>query len=91
MGTCLVTDRSSKEASVWGGVAKERRVGEEAQEIMVVSEVGVRSIIGAEKDGVLSVRMLDDSKVDDWCCRVEGGSEPYSDITCDSTDLEAGR
>lgn len=35
--------------------------------------------------------MLDDSKVDDWCCRVEGGSEPYSDITCDSTDLEAGR
>lgn len=43
MGTCLVTDQSSKEASGWGGVAKERRVGEEAQEIMVVSEVGVRS------------------------------------------------
>lgn len=35
--------------------------------------------------------MLDDSKVDDWCCHVEGGSEPYGDITCDSTDLEAGR
>lgn len=48
-------------------------------------------IIGVEKDGVLSVRMLDDFKVDDWCCYVEGGSELYGDIICDFIDLEVGR
>lgn len=35
--------------------------------------------------------MLDDSKVDDRNYGGDGGSDPHVDITCDSTDQEAGR
>lgn len=49
-------------------------------------------IAGAKKgEEPLSIKMLDDSKVDDRNYGGDGGSDPHVDITCDSIDQEAGR
>lgn len=43
---------------------------------------------GVKKSGELRIRMLDDSKDDDRNYGGDRGSDPYVDITCDSTDQE---
>lgn len=46
---------------------------------------------GVKKSGELKIRLLDDSKDDDRNYGGNRGSDPYVDITRDSTDQEARR
>lgn len=50
-----------------------------------------KKITRAKKSEELSIQMLDYSKVDDRNYGGDRGSDPYVDITCDSTDQVAHR